>query len=301
MADKIFGVDFADDNAPAGTWTLSIHNGTALRDVQLAFLHKALSVPGKISGNSVAPTANDDSDDGYRSGDIWLDASHNIAYIAVDVTPAAAVWYALFRKNQTLTDGASVDWDMGLGSDAVWTMAGSRTLNAPTYLKAGGIYTLKVIQDGTGGRVITFNSVFKFTPQPNLAASSVTEYMFVSDGTSLFCVGKNPANAPGSTVITSSATPTFNTDQCNFVDITALAAAITSMTSGLSGTPFNGQKLVIRIKDNGTARAITWGASYESCGVALPTTTVISKRLTVGFIYDTTTSKWGCVASAQEA
>ncbi|HEX7769697.1 MAG TPA: hypothetical protein VF422_06675, partial [Dokdonella sp.] len=103
------------------------------------------------------------------------------------------------------------------------------------------------------------------------------------------------------TTITSSATPTINTDNCDFVDITALAAAITSMTSSLSGTPTNGQKLMIRFKDDGTARAITWGTGFEACGVALPTTTVISKRLTVGFVYDTTTSKWGCVASAQEA
>lgn len=103
------------------------------------------------------------------------------------------------------------------------------------------------------------------------------------------------------TTITSSATPTINTDSCDVVDITALAAAITSMTTNLSGTPTNFQTLIIRIKDNGTARAITWGASFEARGIALPTTTVLSKVLTVGFIYDTTTSKWGCVASAQEA
>lgn len=39
--------------------------------------------------------------------------------------------------------------------------------------------------------------------------------------------------------------------------ITALAAAITSFTTNLSGTPTTGQKLIIRIKDDGTARAIT--------------------------------------------
>jgi hypothetical protein len=44
-----------------------------------------------------------------------------------------------------------------------------------------------------------------------------------------------------------------------------------------------------------------WGASFEAKGVDLPTTTVISKVLTVGFIYDRVASKWGCVASAQEA
>lgn len=100
---------------------------------------------------------------------------------------------------------------------------------------------------------------------------------------------------------TSSATPTINTDNVDAHNITALATAITSMTTNLSGTPVNFQRLLIRIKDNGTARAITWGSSFEARGVALPTTTVISKVLTVGFIYDTVTSKWGCVASAQEA
>lgn len=99
----------------------------------------------------------------------------------------------------------------------------------------------------------------------------------------------------------SSATPTINTDSVDAHSITALATAITSMTTNLSGTPTNFQKLLIRIKDNGTARTIAWGASFEAKGVALPTTTVISKVLTVGFIYDTVTSKWGCVASAQEA
>lgn len=53
------------------------------------------------------------------------------------------------------------------------------------------------------------------------------------------------------------------------------------MTTNISGTPTDFQKLLIRIKDNGTARAITWGASFEAKGVALPTTTVISKVLTV--------------------
>lgn len=111
----------------------------------------------------------------------------------------------------------------------------------------------------------------------------------------------NKRFAPRVTSITSSATPTINTDNCDAVTITALATAITSMTSGLSGTPVNFQKLIIRIKDDGTARAITWGASFASRGVTLPTTTVISKVLTVGLIYNTVASTWDCVAVAQEA
>lgn len=96
--------------------------------------------------------------------------------------------------------------------------------------------------------------------------------------------------------VASSATPVVNSDDTDIAEIASLAVAVTSMSSSLTGTPTNGQKLLFRIKDNGSARAITWGAAFEAVGVALPTTTVASKRMTVGFIYDTTTSKWGCVA-----
>lgn len=96
---------------------------------------------------------------------------------------------------------------------------------------------------------------------------------------------------------TSSATPSINVDTTDQFNITALAAAITSMTSGLSGTPTDGQKLMIRIKDNGTARAITWGSSYQSSGIAtLLATTVINKTHHVGLIYDAALSKWVCIA-----
>ena len=98
----------------------------------------------------------------------------------------------------------------------------------------------------------------------------------------------------------SSATPTINTDNVDAHSITALAAAITSFTTNLSGTPTNFQKLTIRILDNGTARAIAFGTSFQAMGVALPTTTTISKVLTIGFIWDSVDSKFGCVAVSEE-
>jgi hypothetical protein len=95
----------------------------------------------------------------------------------------------------------------------------------------------------------------------------------------------------------SSATPSINTDTTDQFTITALAAAITSMTTNLTGTPVDGQKLTIRIKDNGTARTITWGASFISSGVAtLLATTVISKTHMIGLVYDSAAAKWVCMA-----
>ncbi|MFG1794111.1 hypothetical protein [Nocardia sp. NPDC049149] len=95
------------------------------------------------------------------------------------------------------------------------------------------------------------------------------------------------------------ATPTINTDTTDYAEFTALAAAITSMTTNLSGTPVRGDSLWISLTDNGTARAITWGASFEASGtIALPTTTVISTRLDVAFTWNVATSKWRVVGVA---
>ncbi len=111
----------------------------------------------------------------------------------------------------------------------------------------------------------------------------------------------NKRITPRITTITSSATPTINTDNCDAVNITALATNITSMTSSLSGTPNDFDKLTIRIKDSGAPRTISWGASFASEGATLPTTTITSKLLTIGLIWNNSASIWGCVATAQEA
>jgi hypothetical protein len=96
----------------------------------------------------------------------------------------------------------------------------------------------------------------------------------------------------------SSATPSFNIDNADIVDITGLAATVTSMTSSMTGTPFHGQKLLFRFKDNGTARPITWGASFLSSGSGtLLATTVISKQHSVLTVYDSTVSKHVCLAA----
>ncbi len=94
---------------------------------------------------------------------------------------------------------------------------------------------------------------------------------------------------------TSSATPTINTDNVDFYALTAQTADITSFTTNLSGTPSVGDTLWIAITGT-AARAITWGASFEASTVALPTTTVTTARLDVGFVWNDATSKWRCIA-----
>lgn len=99
-------------------------------------------------------------------------------------------------------------------------------------------------------------------------------------------------------VTTQSATPTINTSNGDIFSITALAQAITSFTTNLSGSPVIGDMIMIQITDNGTARAITWGASFQSTTIALPTTTVISTMLRVLLQWNPTAAKWDCIGIA---
>lgn len=102
------------------------------------------------------------------------------------------------------------------------------------------------------------------------------------------------------TSIASSATPTpARTTQRTKLNITALAAA--AELQNPSGAAEDGDTLVVRIKDNGTARALTYGTQYRAMGTALPSTTILSKTLYLAFIFNSTDTKWDLVAAAQEA
>lgn len=98
----------------------------------------------------------------------------------------------------------------------------------------------------------------------------------------------------------SSATPTPTGDSReNELYETALAVGAT--IAAPTGTATNGNKLVIRIKDNATARTLAWNAIYRAIGVTLPTTTVASKTLYLGFKYNSADSTWDCLATGQQA
>ena len=104
--------------------------------------------------------------------------------------------------------------------------------------------------------------------------------------------------APRVQSVTSSATVTPDADADDMVVITAQAAGLT--LANPTGTPAQGQGLIIRVKDNGTARAITFDTLYRDLGVSLPTTTTISKTTYIVCIYNSTDTKWDVVGVRTE-
>jgi len=134
-------------------------------------------------------------------------------------------------------------------------------------------------------------------------ASSTADRIAVFDGTTGKAIkdgGRTIASlrAPAIQSVTSSATvtPTFADDM---VIITAQAAALT--LANPTGTAINGLGIVIRIKDNGTARGISYGSQYRAIGLTLPTTTVVGKTTYLAMIYNATDTTWDVVAVGTQA
>ena len=99
----------------------------------------------------------------------------------------------------TLTDDATIAWDASSNQVCKVTLAGNRTMAAPTNQVDGAFYHITVIQDGTGSRTITWNAVFKFpsdtAPTLTTTASEQDELTFRSNGTNMYLVGQSLAVA----------------------------------------------------------------------------------------------------------
>ena len=208
------------------------------------------------------------------NGLLQLDANGKVAasQLTVDAMQWKGNWNAS-TNSPTLADGTGSPGDV-----YKVTIAGSRNLGS-------GSQTFDV------GDLVILN------------ASSVWEKSDMTDAVSsvagltgaVTAVQLKSQLAQLTGTVTSTATPSINVDNVNFFTITAQAVSISSVT--ITGTPVAGQRLVVRIKDNGSARGITWGSQFQSSGIAtLLATTVASKTHHVGFVYDEVVTKWICIA-----
>jgi len=171
----------------------------------------------------------------------------------------------------------------------------STVTGVKTFGSAGAVSKLKVAGTTSGAVTLDTSAV---------AGTAVITIPAVTDT----LVGKATTDAltnkritRRAVTVTQSATPAINIDITDIAQITALAQAITSLSSGLTGTPVNGDELDVEITDDGTARAITHGASFVgSTLAALPSTTIVNKKLYQKFRWSTALSKWVLLATASD-
>ena len=101
---------------------------------------------------------------------------------------------------------------------------------------------------------------------------------------------------------TSTASLAINSD--NYDQAVLTAQAVSLAVPAPTGTPVNGQRMTVRIEDNGGAQTISWtttSGGWRVMGVTLPTTTVASKVVYVGAIYNSDDIFWDVVSVAQQA
>lgn len=145
----------------------------------------------------------------------------------------------------------------------------------------------------------------------NLNVTSLTSSGAIS-GTSLTATGNaalSTASTTGTltlggkvvpkvTSLASAATLTPTSDTANLFVCNGLA--VNTTIAAPTGTPADGQGLMLRIKDNGTARTIAWNAAYVPVGVTLPTATVANKKVYVAARYNAADSCWDVLSVGRQ-
>ena len=95
-----------------------------------------------------------------------------------------------FNQATLTADSANaLAWNLSTQQVAIVTLTGNSQLDVPTNQQAGGVYTIVIKQDGTGGHTLDFDSIYKFpngsAPTITTTANAVDIVSFVSDGSNM--------------------------------------------------------------------------------------------------------------------
>ena len=103
------------------------------------------------------------------------------ASVASSITAAKTFTAPVIGNVTSLTDAASIAIDMGVGNDFAITLAGNRTLSAPTNVTPGQTGYIYVAQDGTGSRTLAFNNAYIYVSgtAPTISTDANTIDMLV--------------------------------------------------------------------------------------------------------------------------
>lgn len=220
----------------------------------------------------------------------------NYGYVKPEVGASTDTWGG--KLNTNFDD---IDADLKAANDAI-----ALKLNTSAYTAADVLAKLLTV-DGAGSGLdadlldglSSASFYLASNPSSYITLASVTWTNLSGKPTTLSGFGITDA-APldprvQSVTSASTVTPTSTNDA---VRVTAQAAAI--QFANPTGTFAECQGFVIRLKDNGTARAITWGADYRAMGAALPTTTTVSKTMYIPVVYNSTDAKWDVLPATVE-
>ena len=232
----------------------------------------------------------------------------------IEVDFAGAVTYIKHGNVKLLKRGTNINIyddsdDDGNQRGQIYITIKHSEVTSPVTADIDALYTAVKgyidVSSGGGGtdanavHVNAANEITAITEKTTIA--NIDEFIIEDSGASFVkkSIKRKAIVNPITITTASTATLTIDSDVNDFIVVTAQAEALT--ISAPTGTPVEGQKVIVRIKDDGSARGITFNAIFRAIGVTLPTTTVASKITYLGLVYNSTDTKWDIVATKTEA
>jgi hypothetical protein len=204
----------------------------------------------------------------------------------------------------TAAGGTTTTEKWRVGPSGEFGIGGATYGSAGQVLTSGGAgapLTWTTITPGTG-------TVTSITAGTGLTGGTITTSGTIAIDTAVVATTNNTVTLTNKRITsrvgttTSAATITPTSDSSDQYNVTALATTATFAIP--SGTPTDGQKLTIRIKDNGTGQTVNWTTSaggYRVIGTTLPTLTTAGKTVYVGCIYNSADGYWDVVSVATQS
>ena len=253
-----------------------------------------LSVASANSDTSMTITS--DTNFAAKSGEgmVLIDESQATEEIAYATSKSGAV-LATPLANRGLEGGSAQGHAInatvkgiltaGMWNDLIDSL--TNVLSATT----GALDTTKVV-DLTTAQTLTNKRLTSPKINENVAVTSTaTELNLLTGVTALM------TRTPRVVTTTDDATAVIDTDATDQYQLTAVA---NDTVFTVTGTPVAGQKLIVRLKDAGVAKNLTW-TGFTARGATPPAVTVAGKTHYVGFIYNATAVTFDCVAAIVEA
>lgn len=342
VIDQAFGSTFPISVGTGGTQNLTSSTPASSSVYWWTAQQLTVTATGALSSNAVITFPSSINAAGTLRGS-WI-ISNNIsaanqgAYtLTVKGASGNGVTIAAGKTAQVFFDGTDVFYNSTMGptqyvpSITTTSTVGDYVLGGTLILTAASNITVTIPSpvDNTGRIITIYNTGTTYTAtlstpsgifSGNSGSGAATMdlkktgynsyYVLISNGANWMVFAPPVAKTPGGALeprvssTTSTATLSWNSDNYDQYVITAQAAslAISADSAGASAT--DGRKIVFRILDNGTARAITWSSAtygFRAVGVTLPTTTTASKTTYVGAIYNESATKWDVVAVNTQA
>ena len=220
----------------------------------------------------------------------WDDSTHKFTVGASGAGTYQFTNSLFFQNNNGYSylciykNGTKIDLNYGT---AYYTVSGN------TWESPGGTINLELAVGDYIEFYVRSTTGFSFASQ--WYDNNIFQITKIGDSVTIY----NAPAEPRIVSVASTATLSISSSTTDQSIITAQSEALT--IAAPTGTPVEGQKLIIRIKDDGSARAITFNAIFRALGVTLPTTTVSSKITYLGLVYNSTDTKWDVIATKTEA